>query len=55
VDKNVFIRIEKVVTSDKKFLAYSDNNFETDEDPSFISHKKWKCQIERIINYIYKN
>ncbi len=39
VDKNVFVRIDKLIQGDKKYLNYSDNNFVTNSDPGFENEK----------------
>lgn len=46
VDKNVFVRIEKVIKGKKEWLEYSDNNFETNEDPGFVSEKDQNFKLK---------
>src|SRR5665648_49744 len=47
IDKNVFVRIKKVIDGNPKFLDYSDNNFVTDEDPGFVSEKDQNFKLKK--------
>ena len=46
VDKNVFVRIDKLIQGDKKYLNYSENNFITNKDPGFISEKDHNFKLK---------
>jgi len=39
IDKNIFIRINKLFNGDQKFLEYTNNNIVTTEDPGFENEK----------------
>ena len=47
VDKNVFVRVKKLIQGDKKYLKYSDNNFETNGDPGFINEKDHNFKLKK--------
>ncbi len=46
VDKNVFVRIDKVIKGDKSWLEYSDNNYITTEDPGFENEKEQDFKLK---------
>ncbi|MFA5419900.1 MAG: right-handed parallel beta-helix repeat-containing protein [Bacteroidales bacterium] len=47
VDKNVFVRVNKIVRGDKSWLEYSDNNFETTGNVGFINEKKQNFKLKK--------
>jgi len=46
VDKNVFVRITKTIRGDKKWLEYTGNNFETNDDPGFVNGKDQNFKLK---------
>ncbi len=46
VDKNVFVRVDKLIEGDKKYLDYSENNFVTNRDPGFVSEKDHNFKLK---------
>jgi hypothetical protein len=47
IDKNVFVRIKKVIDGDQKFLEFTDTNFVTNEDPGFVSEKDQNFKLKK--------
>ena len=46
IDKNVFVRIPKVVEGGKQLLEYSRNNYETNEDPGFENEQTQNFKLK---------
>lgn len=46
VDRNVFIRVPKIVRGDKVWLEFSDRNLITDTDPGFVNEKEQIFQLK---------
>ena len=47
VDKNVFVRVEKTIRGDKRWLIYTDQNLEINEDPGFVNEKEQNFTLKR--------